>query len=420
MLRLEGKLHRRGQSLVEVLIAVAIGAILIIGGLALLAPVLRSGTQATRNQLGTALGRELMDNVRAVSEKDWHLIYNLSKTSSTRYFLVPGTSTQTVATGTESVAGDNIRSGLVGYWKFDEAVGATAYDFSGNGLSGTWVGEYSRATTTCALGSCISFDGATAAMSTASNSILNTDTHSIAFWIYFSGTPDSQFQIFAYRPAGTDRSPGIWTPAGSYCIYWRYDPGNTGADCAGPAGEATAFTPNRWYHVIGTKNGAVLTLYIDGLQTQTTAVPAVKTAGNAPIELGRTDSEAARVSIDDVRVYNRVLSADEVKAIHNATVFTRSFYVDNVNRDGSADITTGGGTDDPSTQKVTVSYNWPQGTARSISTYLTRHLTKTLWQSDWAGGYGADGPYTVPGDQFSTSSNISYSTTTGSLRINGI
>jgi len=95
----------------------------------------------------------------------------------------------------------------------------------------------------------------------------------------------------------------------------------------------------------------------------------------------------------------------------STTTYARYFYVDDVQRDASGYIVESGGSNDPSTKKVTVSYNWPQGTTTTLSFYLTRHSNRVFTQTDWSGGPGQDGPSTTTNSQFSSStSNISYST----------
>jgi type II secretory pathway pseudopilin PulG len=100
------------------------------------------------------------------------------------------------------------------------------------------------------------------------------------------------------------------------------------------------------------------------------------------------------------------------------STYSRFFYIENVSRDSSGNIVTTDGADDPSTQKVTVGYNWPQGTTSTISSYLTRSRTNIFIQTDWSGGFGQDGPVTSSNSMFSTSSNINFTTSTGSFMIN--
>ncbi len=126
-----------------------------------------------------------------------------------------------------------------------------------------------------------------------------------------------------------------------------------------------------------------------------------------------------------------VLSGATSTIIEGRT-FTRYFSIENTSRDlcGASDITTNATTscasgpgstgvaDDPSTQKITVIVSWPEGRSISRSQYLTRSRNKVFVPSDWSAGPGQEGPITSENNQFASSTNINYSTTTGSIMIN--
>ncbi len=82
---------RDGQSLVEILVAVAIGIILVVGALSMVAPTLKTGADATRMQTGAAVGKELLDFARVLGEQNWHAVSQLSTTSANRYYVISST-----------------------------------------------------------------------------------------------------------------------------------------------------------------------------------------------------------------------------------------------------------------------------------------------------------------------------------------
>ena len=92
-----------GQSLIEVLVAISIGIILIVGAVTAISPSLRIGSDIRNAQVVGALAKELADNVRVIADRDWHIIDGLATTSANRYYVVASTSPFTVATGTESI-----------------------------------------------------------------------------------------------------------------------------------------------------------------------------------------------------------------------------------------------------------------------------------------------------------------------------
>lgn len=108
------------------------------------------------------------------------------------------------------------------------------------------------------------------------------------------------------------------------------------------------------------------------------------------------------------------VAGDEV-ALVATTTYARYFYVDDVYRDAGDVLVSSGGAYDPSTKKLTVAYSWPQSSTATISMYITRRRDNIFWQTDWSGGSGQNGPITSVNGMFSTSSNIDYTTTTGSI-----
>jgi len=101
--------QENGQSLAEVLIAVAVGAI-IIGSAAIgIDVLLRSNADSRASQTASFLAREYLDKARSLSESDWHNIYNLSPkgTTSTYKIVASGTTGLAIASGTESLGIDN-------------------------------------------------------------------------------------------------------------------------------------------------------------------------------------------------------------------------------------------------------------------------------------------------------------------------
>ena len=70
-----------GQSLIEVLIAVSIGALIIGSAAGSLIFTVRSNQQNRATDAASPLAQELLDNVRSIAESKWQNIYNLTKTT---------------------------------------------------------------------------------------------------------------------------------------------------------------------------------------------------------------------------------------------------------------------------------------------------------------------------------------------------
>lgn len=156
----------------------------------------------------------------------------------------------------------------------------------------------------------------------AITNILNNDNHTVSFYIKFITPPVGAWQqIFAYSPAGTDRSPGIWRTFGDSRLHWRYDGGNSGYNEA----SVPAFALNTWYEVVGTKNGATFSLYINGVLVSTSGVTSPKFAGTAALVFGQTGYPAADGTIiRDFKVFNTVLTPSQAAGLGQINWYTGS------------------------------------------------------------------------------------------------
>jgi hypothetical protein len=93
--------------------------------------------------------------------------------------------------------------------------------------------------------------------------------------------------------------------------------------------------------------------------------------------------------------------------------------VTDVSRDGTGNITTSGGTYDPSTKKVTVVYGWTGSASSTVSEYLTRSRQNVLNQTDWTGGaLTTGGVVSSVNYQYATSTNINVASPPGSIIVN--
>ena len=87
-MRIEKTSSSYGQSLVELLIGIAVVAIIsgsVAGALFL---SVRTNKQSATSEEASSLGQELLDNTRSLSESDWSGLYNLSdKGPSSTYYI---------------------------------------------------------------------------------------------------------------------------------------------------------------------------------------------------------------------------------------------------------------------------------------------------------------------------------------------
>lgn len=106
----------------------------------------------------------------------------------------------------------------------------------------------------------------------------------------------------------------------------------------------------------------------------------------------------------------------------DGSAYTRYFTVENVLRDAGDNIVDTGGAEDPSTQKITAVTEWVQvGGIVDVKMvkYLTRSQNLVFRQTDWSGGAGQAGAISDVNNKFDSSTNINFTGTPGSIKIQG-
>lgn len=430
---------RRGQSLLEVIVGLSIGAILIGAGAIAVSSMLRANFTLQKSQGASALNQELMDQVRAFAGASWQNLSVLSRGSSTPYFLVASGSVSRVASGTEGVLDNDISTGLVGYWKFDEATtspSTVAYDSSGAGNHGTLSGFSNENKVSGVLGAAVPvapYGGGRYVTVPQTVALSPSTTLSISVWVKpFSYQPDTgSWQTIFEGGGNLNTASGFYLGFNGWSPTFDFLVGSGSAWLTYAQIPQTAIPLNTWTHIVAVFGTSSAYIYVNGGPQYA----AGRTAGTAGYESYPTVIGSLSYSpgghlldglIDDLRLYNRALSAAEAKKIFGSNAFTRFFTVEDVCREvGAQGALTGtvpctvGSVTDPSAQFIAVYTRWQSGSRTGevkSSDYLTRWSNVVFRQSDWSGGAGATEPLVEPGNRFATSTNIDV-TSTGTLRV---
>jgi hypothetical protein len=198
---------------------------------------------------------------------------------------------------------------LVGAWNFNETTGTVANDASGRGHTGAIDG----ATRTAAghSGGALSFDGINDWVTIADTNALDLTTGmTMEAWIRPTAVGT------AWRCVLIKEQPNDLV----YTLYAGNGAGRaathifTTADLGVSGTAATAL--NAWTHLASTYDGTTLRLYVNGTQVATRAVTGAMRTSTGVLRIGGNSiwSEWFAGLIDDVRVYNRALTATEVQA----------------------------------------------------------------------------------------------------------
>jgi len=234
-----------------------------------------------------------------------------------------------------SKANDTLANGLVGWWTFDDNnMNATkALDTSGQGNHGTFSNmDLNKSIVRGKLGQALSFDGVNdyVAITSSPASLNFTTSFSIAGWTKSAnlggtifGRTDSNFDgysLFEDNAASCGASTnklalGLGRTEAGYTLW-----------CG-----TTDLQANRWYHVAGVYDSTaqIMKVYIDGVDDGGSACggcgptdipPSFFPATFGPPEVGNNGVNSTKPFpgiLDDVRVYNRVLTSDEIKRLYN-------------------------------------------------------------------------------------------------------
>jgi hypothetical protein len=180
-------------------------------------------------------------------------------------------------------------NGLVKHYKFDEGSGTSLTDSVGsnNGtISGaTW--------TTGKIGGALSFDG-NDQVTVANQSLAAQFT--VSAWVKWNGTNGTVFdvsnRIFYLENGGF----GFW---------------NNGSTGSGDFGQVPT---GSWQHIAYVYNGSTLAGYINGVSSGSFS-SSISTGSGVAI-IGNGGSDFFNGQIDELRVYNRALSAQEITDIY--------------------------------------------------------------------------------------------------------
>ncbi len=202
----------------------------------------------------------------------------------------------------EEVAPDK----LLAYWPFDESIGLTAADMSGNARDATLSGGVALGATG-EYATAMSFDGVDDKVSLSEPLLTGTTDFTLSAWVNRTSNAGVDYIMGNYGAGSCSNGIELYTNQGHIDVY-------LGATYVSSTG--TLLT-NRLYHIAATRKSGLVTIYVDGVSVYSqTAADSIGgscnwTLGNGP----NYTTEAFGGIIDDARVYRRALSAAEITAL---------------------------------------------------------------------------------------------------------
>jgi hypothetical protein len=216
--------------------------------------------------------------------------------------------------------GSCIDYGLVGYWSFDEGAGTTAYDASGKGNNGTiygakWTQGALAPSKSGAFGTGLSFDGVDDYVRVSSSASLKIDTSiTLSMWFRAASLPSGVWKVPLVKGGG-DQDYSFQINPDNTLMWWANDL----SPSAVPFG---TITTGIWYHAVAVydKNLGKIFVYLNGTlkNPDGTSVTGSITHNDLPLDIGSMGGlYPFNGLIDEVRIYNRALSEEEIRYLYN-------------------------------------------------------------------------------------------------------
>jgi hypothetical protein len=198
-------------------------------------------------------------------------------------------------------------TGLVAAYGFDEGSGATTADQSGTGNTGSL--QNTVWSTAGKFNNALSFNGNNARVNVNDSASLRLTTGmTLEAWVRPSALGDWRTVILKER-----------TGYYAYALYGNTDNNRPSAHVFSSADHdlrGTAALPvNAWTHLAATYNGTTLALFVNGNQVSSQAATGAIASNTGPLRIGGNTiwGEHFIGLIDEVRIYNRALSATEIQ-----------------------------------------------------------------------------------------------------------
>jgi hypothetical protein len=202
-------------------------------------------------------------------------------------------------------------TGLVAAYNFNEGTGTTLTDRTGNGRTGTISGA--AWSPSGKFGGALSFDGVNDWVTVSdANSLDLTTGMTLEAWVFPTASGGGSWRnvIIKQRPNGE-----------VYNLYSNADT-NVPVVYAARSGSLTdargtaALPLNTWKHLATTYDGATLRLYVDGVQVGSRPMTGAMVTSTGVLRIGGNSvwGEFFQGRIDEIRIYNRALTAEQIQA----------------------------------------------------------------------------------------------------------
>jgi len=211
--------------------------------------------------------------------------------------------------------------GLVGSWHFDEGSGTTAYDSSGNSNDGaingaTWVdGKFKKA---------LSFDGSDDYVNCGNDASLDiTGSITVEARVKVNSTGLSGYRRILSKREGSESCGYILTVNDGTP---KFIIGNGSSNVS--AVSNIDLETDKWYHILGFWDGIdTIKILVDRIERGSNTVTSLASSSHSVYIGSDTDGNYCFDGIiDEVRIYNKALSSEEISDLYNNYGYTTENY----------------------------------------------------------------------------------------------
>ncbi len=222
----------------------------------------------------------------------------------------------------QNTTNSSLDSGLVGLWSFNgpDLSGTTATDRSGQGNNGTLTNGPVIATGK--VGQALNFDGVNDYVTMGGSDTLNlTSTLTVSAWVNansLANTAASPYAVVSRMIQVPNYNGYELGLRGVTSQVAYFHTGNTYSGAHTLFG-VTVVDDGRWHLITGVYDGTTSFIYVDGVLDASGARTNTLSTSGENFDVGTDYNKDTYFpgKIDEVRIYNRALSAGEVKQLYN-------------------------------------------------------------------------------------------------------
>ena len=243
---------------------------------------------------------------------------------------------------------NDLQDGLVSWWKFDEnntnLVDSSIYSNNAT-LQGSAVVSSGK------VGTGVFLNAVTSNVQAPDSNIYNFNTTglTVSYWLKAPNGGGTRDSVSKYSTTGNNREWLTRLNTGGQYVF-QVNSNGTSSPSGGVTSTTARLDDDLWHFVVGTYNLTLVSIYIDGVANGTVAFTGGVFQGTATINMGAAVSVGRfNGTIDEVRIYNKSLSAAEIQNL---------YYVTNPTFQEYANVTINATITDEDTSNPNLYYAW--------------------------------------------------------------